>query len=51
MNAAKREDRLLTVADDDHFGIALGYDSGTDEVILSDKTRIPLAGLREVSMP
>lgn len=48
MNRAKREDRLLWVADDSDFGIAVGLDSGRRVAILHDKTELPLAGLREI---
>lgn len=33
MNAANRENRLLWLTDGLVSGIALGYDSGTDEVV------------------
>lgn len=42
MNKAKRENRLLWVDGDDLSGVALGYDSGTNEVILFKDQRIPL---------
>jgi hypothetical protein len=51
MNAANREDRLLFVANDDFHGIAVGYDSGTDEAVLHGGSRAPLAGLREIRSP
>jgi len=42
MNEAKRENRLLWVRNGDVHGIALGYDSGTDEVVLFRNQRLPL---------
>ena len=47
MNRAKRENRLLWVTNGAISGIALGYDSGTDEAVLHKNERVPLSGLRE----
>jgi hypothetical protein len=47
MNAAKREGRLLWVTNGTVSGIALGYDSGTNEAVLHKDVRVPLDGLRE----
>lgn len=47
MNRAKRENRLLWVSNGAVSGIALGYDSGTDEAVLFKDVRLPLAGLFE----
>jgi hypothetical protein len=49
MNAAKRENRLLWVTNSTVSGIALGYDSGTNEAVLFKDERLPLDGLREVA--
>lgn len=48
MSAAKREDRLLWVADDDHVGIAVGCDSARGVIILHRGKEIPMAGAREI---
>jgi hypothetical protein len=45
MNKAKRENRLLWVSGKEVSGVALGYDSGTDEAVLFKDQRIPLAEL------
>jgi hypothetical protein len=47
MNAAKRERRLLWLTDGQVSGIALGYDSGSDEVVFDKNIRAPLVGMRE----
>lgn len=47
MNAANRENRLLWLTDGLVSGIALGYDSGTDEVVFHKDVRAPLAGMKE----
>jgi hypothetical protein len=47
MNRAKRENRLLWVTNGTVSGIALGYDSGTNEAVLHKNTRVSLNGLRE----
>ena len=46
MNAAKKADRLLWLTDGTVSGIALGYNSGTDEVIFHNEVHAPLAGMR-----
>lgn len=46
MNQAKRECAILWVTDGTVSGVALGYDSGTDEAILFKNGRVPLADLR-----
>jgi hypothetical protein len=47
MNRAKRESRLLWVTNGTISGIALGYDSGTNEAVLHKDVRVSLDGLRE----
>lgn len=47
MNRSKRENRLLWVTNGAVSGIALGYDSGTNEAVLFKNGRLALDGLRE----
>jgi hypothetical protein len=47
MNRTKRDGKLLWVTNGDVSGIALGYDSGTNEAVLHKDARVPLDGLRE----
>ena len=50
LNRANRENELLWVANDTIYGIALGYDSGTNEVVLFKNERAPLNGLRVIGL-
>jgi hypothetical protein len=48
MNRSKLENRLLWVSNGTVSGIALGYDSGTNEAVLHKNERVPLDGLTEL---
>ena len=51
MAEAKREGRLLFVANDDARGIAVGCNSGRSVIILHGGREIPMATARKIVMP
>ena len=48
MLAAKSEDRLLFVADDYSFGIALGYDSAQGIILCHGGVTVGMSDAREI---